>query len=474
MTPYEIVLQNYKLPKTLNGAPFVVHPLQVDAINTGALTPRLGVFMDTGTGKTLVETLLALYRAYVDGADSILVIMPPLLLGQWEAWLKLIRTVDDQPLDIVVYEGTPSQRKRIDLKADFVLVGIQIFKRDYQRFVDAFAGRRFHVAIDEASCVANIDSDNHEKVYNFSLGTSVHPMTGTPINNPMNGYGLLKFTNPGKYRSLKHFESMHVEERDFFNNPCKFQNLDLLRENVNQNSIRILFEDMYPDIEAPLFVRQPYHLDPEHLKLYRKLADDQVLALEEGGKIDATSANSLFHAMGQLIVNWGHFSGDPKKVSNALGMIEQRLEEASGKLVVFSNYRMSVALIQQHFAKRGAVAINGEISKANKRRAVERFVQDRKCGLMIINPRSGGFGLDGLQHVCHHMMFIEPVQQYAVFHQCVARLKRLGQRKRVVVSLPTALGTLQVRAFRALIENDTIVSKVIRTSSDLRAALRGE
>lgn len=473
MTPLDIVSKNYSLPKELYGNPFELHPLQVQSINTAAPLTNVGVFLDTGTGKTVVETVLALYRM-IQGAETTVVIMPPILVRQWAKWLSFVKKADGSPLTVTEYRGSPKERSKLRLDVDFVLVGIQIFKRDYARFVDHFHGRRYHVAVDEATMLSNVDSDNHQKVYEFAMGMTQDLLTGTPINDPMNAYGLLKFTNPGCYRSLKHFENVHVEERDFWGKPCKFSNLDILRDNLKQNAVRILFEEMYPDVETPLFIPMNYDLDPAHLELYNELAEGQLLALENGGKIDATSANSLFHALGQIIVNYGHFSGNPKHKSATLGMVQERLDEIGGKLVIFANYRMSVRLITAEFKHVNAVAINGDATRKAKEAAVTRFVEDPSCRLITINPKSGGLGLDGLQHVCNHMMFVEPVRSPRDFHQCVARLKRTGQRRRVVVALPTAEGTLQVRAFQSLVKNDTIAARVIRNAVELRAAIFGK
>ena len=56
---------------------------------------------------------------------------------------------------------------------------------------------------------------------------------------------------------------------------------------------------------------------------------------------------------------------------------------------------------------------------------------------------------------------------------CVARLKRIGQRKKVHVMLGIANGTVQARAFRNLLKNDELVNEVIRNASDLRNVIFG-
>lgn len=465
MTPFSTVLEHYKFPDRIKP-----HPLQIETIDELAVKPDSAKLLDMGTGKTFCATASGLFHKISFGNQNI-VIMPPILLTQWANWLAEITPA----LSVTVYRGTPKEREKLSLDSDFILVGIQIFKKDYDRFTDHFHGRPYSVFVDEATIVGNITSDNHQKVFEFSIGHYRSLLTGTPMNAVMDAYGLLKFYAPGTYRNLKAFTNLHVAEWDFYKKPCKFQNLDLLAENMKINSKRILFEDMFPATEEPLYIPMNYDLEPAHYKLYKKLADEELLKLPDGGKVDATSANKLLHALGQIIVNWGHFSGDPANTSTAVAMIEQKLSElGEGKLVVFARYRLTVAHLKEKLAAYGAVDINGEVSEKQKDKNLLAFMGDPKCRVIIIQFVSGGKGLDGLQHVCHHCFFAEPCEQPRDFHQCVARLKRLGQKFRVVVMMGIANRTTQVRGFKNLLTNDTLVNQVIRNAIELKNAIFGQ
>jgi SNF2 family DNA or RNA helicase len=422
-----------------------------------------------GTGKTFISTAISLFHKVTYG-HQVVVIMPPILIRQWGRWLASIKP----EISVTEYRGTPAQRDALDLDMDFVLVGVQIFKRDFARFQRYFSDKNYTVIIDEANLVGNIESDNHKKVYEFAAGHPQIVLTGTPMNSVMDAYGLLKFSAPGAYRSIRHFENTHVEERDFYKKPIKFGNLDLLAENMMVNSRRILLEDMYPDLDEPAYIPTYYDLAPAHYKLYRKLAEEELLKLPDGGKIDATSANKLIHALGQIIVNYPHFSGNPDDVSLTVEMITQKLSElGDGKLVVFANYKLTVAHLKDKLQKFGAVTINSEVTEAQKERNLQAFMTDPECRVVIAQFVSAGKGLDGLQHVCNHAFFAEPCQQPRDFHQAVARLKRLGQKKKVMVMMGIANNTTQVRGFKKLLDNDDLVNKVIRNATELREAIYG-
>lgn len=470
MTPFELVLQHYNFPKEIRGNPFDPHPLQIAVINSLAPLTTSGEWLDMGTGKTFVATACALYWKITQGIPCV-VILPPVLIRQWARWLAMISPA----LSICEYEGTPAERAEKDLSADFVIVGIQIFKKEWTKFNVAFRGRRRFVIVDEATMIGNINSDAYQKVYDFCVGMLCTMLTGTPSDPPMRTYAMLTLTAPGSYRSMKHFENEHVDEVDFHKKPIAWKNLDLLNEKLKKNSARVLFKDMYNKSQTPFIDRIEYRLSPDHYKLYRKLSEEQLLELPEGGKIDGSTANRLIHALGQIILNPAHFSGKPEMRSATLDLIDQRLEGlAGGKLLVFAHYKLTIAQLVKHYSKYGAVQVNSAVTNKQKDLAKQRFIEDDKCKIIFVQYLSGGLGLDGLQWVCNHLMMIEPIRQPYIFRQSVARLDRGGQRHRVMVDVAIAQRTLQVRGFKDLVDNDGVASQIIRNAYELRKEIYGE
>lgn len=468
--PFDVVLQHFRFPDKVGPNDFEPRPLQIQAINTLAKLSNAGHWLDTGTGKTFVATAVWLYLLITYRCAAV-VIMPPFLIRQWGRWLRSIQP----PLRIVEYKGTPAERRAKDLvSADIVLVGYQIFLRERERFARDFpSDRAFCVIADEATYIAQLNT-THSAVYDFAIGHPQMMLSGTPANKPGDAYGLIKFTAPGTYRNKRHFENLHVAERDFFDNPVKWDQIELLNQNLMRNSVRILYGDMFPKSEIPFYNPFEYELEPDHWRLYKKLAEEQILKLPDGGKIDATTVQRLRHALGQIILNHGHFAGEPKKVAAGVALIEEKLHDlGDGKLLVFTDYRLTMRTLLQHFGKI-AVGANGQSTQKQKEDAVERFIDDPACRVAFIQFQTGGKGLDGLQHVCHHAMFIEPCQQPRDFHQAVARLHRGGQKNRVMVHIPIAAKTLQIRGFNNLLKNDSLVNRVIRSPVELRREIYGE
>jgi SNF2 family DNA or RNA helicase len=462
MTPYETVLTRHTLP-------FPLYPFQVETVNELAPLPKTGHYLGTGTGKTVVSTVSALYKR-IQGAKQTIVIMPPILLRGWKKWLDKIPGVVT-----LVYKGTPAERKALKWSGDFILMSMQIFKIDYDRITQETEGKKLVIIVDEATSCKNIASGNHKAMREFSEPHDLMLLTGTPVSSPIDVYAYTKFTAPGIYRSLAQFENIHVAERDFFKKPTAWKNLELLSENLMVNSRLVLKEDVLLDLPKVTYDPVHYDLDKAHYALYRKLANEQLLPLEDGGKIDGTTANALYHMLQQIVVNYDYFADDPKCVSKSLEIIEEVLEELAGKkLMLFSNYRMTNRKLVQLLQPYGALGAFGDLSTKQQGLNIDAFIEKDKHRVICAQPSSVGYGVDGLQDVCHDVFFLEIPVIPRDFHQAVARLHREGQKHPVHVRVGVAEGTMQPRMLQSLLAKDGIVAKVQRTATDLRAAIFGE
>lgn len=469
MTPFERVLQNHTFP-------FQLRSYQVEGVNELADLPRSGCYDEVGLGKTALATAVALYQKIVNKSVTV-VILPPVLLRQWERWLGCVGGAGR----VVRYQGTPAKRKEMSFEnADWVLVSLVIFKNDIERFNREFEHAAVMVIVDEATCLKSVSSQNYRTIRDFSAGRGLLLLTATPLSTPIDAFAYCKLLAPKLYRSLGQFESLHVAERDFFGNVKAWSNLELLADNMKVNSIRRLAQDVLVHLGSPIYTPMFYDLAPEHLALYTQLAEDQILLLEDGGKIDATQENRLYHMLQQIICNPGFFAGDDQYKPAIFDLIDEVVAEldagnprSPNKLVIYANYRMTNKALLQYLAPLGAVALYSDISDAQKQRNLERFKTDPTCRVFVAQWDSGGVGVDGLQHVCSDALFVECPSVPRQFVQAVGRLFREGQRRPPTIRIAVAEGTLQNRKHRQLLAADQLVNRVQGGFKDLREAIYG-
>lgn len=468
--PYDLIRSRFAFPKEVEDRGY-----QIEAINKLAPLSRSGWYAEPCTGKTFMATAVALYKKATRGSTTI-VLMPPILVKQWYLWLQTIPGVTS-----VMYRGKPAQRKEIPLDRDFTLMSIQIFKRDFEYLSHMLEHKDVVLIVDEATSIKNVGSQNYKRTRDFSTGRDLMLLTGTPLSTPADAYAYVKLVAPTIYRNQRHFESLHVEERDFFDNVTRWGNLDFLAENMLVNSVRILKKQALPHLKEPIYVPLHYELHNDHYALYKKLAEEQLLLLEDGGKIDATTASKLYNCLQQIVCNPGHFSGDPNMGSAAHELLDAVLDEIGAsdqvngsKLMVVANYKMTHRGLLQYLQPYGAVACYGEVSQAAQQRNLDRFRDDPSCRVLCVQPISAGYGLEGLQRVCADALVLETPIVPRDFTQVVDRLFRDKQLRAPNIRIAIADNTIQPRLHNRLLNKDALVHQVQGGWKDLREAIYGK
>jgi hypothetical protein len=430
------------------------------------------MYWDMGAGKTFGSTLYAMIRREQTGAQMIQ-LAPPILLKQWQSWLNSCGISNK------VYYGTKAQRAKIDLDPDtnYFITTPQMLKNDFDRLYEVFSKRPVMVKNDEATCAKNFESGTFRAVLQMAAGGGVLPMTGSPLSTPRDAYAYIKLVSPGVYRSYSQFETIHVEKYDAYKRPIRWRKLDMLARNLALNASFISTPEVHPDMPRANISPVIYDLEAQHMKLYRTLVDQQMLVYESGFAIDATTANKLHVALQQVVLNAAYFAQDETMVPYGFQLLDEFLAELRGqKLLVFANYKMSVKAIMDYLLRQGvdAVAVNGDISKTQKDKNVERFKFNPACTVAVMNPLSGGVGVDGLQDCCNHALFLEIPSVSKDFFQAVKRIERPGQKFVCDIRVATALGTVQVTLRKNLVQNNGLIQQVVPSTADLRAQLLGQ
>lgn len=447
-------------------AGFTLAEKQVAAIEDLTTYRRNANFSEVGTGKTVMATAVSM----MNGAGTTLVIVPPIIINQWCRWLRQFTN------DVTDYRGPPAARKKLNIQARFVVMSHAIFRMDYELIENKLKGLDLEIIVDEAHALKNTASVLYRSVAKLSLGQQLQLLTGTPTSKPVDAYAYIKQKTPKAYRSLAHFEAMHVADRDFFGKVLQWQSLDTVAANLALQTVRFTKEDLFGLDLDPQFPDCSYELDPQHAKLYTRLLEEQLLMLGDGTKIDATTSTRLFHAAQQIVCNWSHFSGEDKR-SAVYDIIDQTLEEldvndhTKSKLIIWTYYKLTTRNVMAYLLAAGydAVAAYGEVD-SNK--SFARFMDDPNCRILVAQPQSAGVGLNA-QSVCSEMLFVETPTVPLLARQAIGRVVRMGQKRKPRIKVAVANNTIQVRLLDMLMANDDLVKRVENTRDSIRTWLTG-
>ena len=459
MLTLEQVIERYPIP-------FELEELQKIDIVRGATWRRVLLDLPVGYGKSVISTCISLMLQ----PETTVVLMPPILIAQWKVWLDSITGKGS----CVAYFGSPRQRADMPLRgARWICASYQIFNNDIERFRKELASADVLTVVDECQNVKGLGV-LFKNVRAFTSGRDLVLMSGTLMSKPGDAYAYIKLLTPEIYSSRTQFENIHVEERDFFKQPKKWGNLDLLQTNLNMRRVARTKEEVHAALPKARYIPTHYRLDKDHMALYRRLMDEQLLTLDDGGKIDATTATRLYHAAQQIIANYGHFAGDDSKRPATFDLIDQIIAEADilnvekSKLIIWTQYRMTSARLLQYLGDVAVAAYSG----ADSKRSVAAFLEDPAVRILVAHPKSAGMGLNPA-HLCSECLFIETPTTTIDFVQSAGRIDRKGQRFNPNIRIAIAEGTIQEQLHQNLLTNDALVARASGSPVDLRAAIYG-
>jgi len=337
---------------------------------------------EVGGGKTVVSTVVSLMRPEV---TTTIVTVPPILLRPWVRWLTLVSE------RVLSYEGDPRERAKLHklmAGSRWIVCSHDIFRRDFPTLVQQLNGRDIEIIVDEAQFLKNAASVLFKKVLALAATEYVQLLTGTPTSKPLDCYSYIKIKSPNLYRSLTHFESLHVGKRDFYQRPVEWINLEELAQNFGIQSIRRTKEELHGYNNPPLYPDCTYNLSRPHMQLYEKLVDEQLLMLDNGTKIDATSAQRLYHASQQIVVNFDHFSGDPNNRSASYDLLDSVIEQTEcnnkgkSKLIVWTHYKRTSRAVWQYLLGLGIKTV-AAYSEVKSQDSFDMFMEDEDTRILV-------------------------------------------------------------------------------------------
>jgi len=148
-----------------------------------------------------------------------------------------------------------------------------------------------------------------------------------------------------------------------------------------------------------------------------------------------------------------------KKVVACIEQIKGYVESA-GKIVIFAYHHRVIELLEKELESYGTVTLTGSTSQSARQGAIDSFRQEGSTKKVFIGQiQAAGEGIDGLQDVCHNILFIESSWVPSEISQAIARLWRLGQARSVLI--------------RFLIWADSIEEHMLRVALDKVETIRG-
>lgn len=412
-------------------APFDV---QVKTAEMLTHNPRAFVCNEIGTGKTSSVLWAYDFLRAKKMVKRMLVIAPLSTLER--TWAdEIFRWFPH--LDYAVIHG--SKQRRLDLLKENVDVYI-INHHGVEIIADALKDRADIdlIVADEFSIYRNKRTDlwaHLNTVANKQCPRRLWGLTGTPTPNaPTDAYGQLKLMGvPDAPRTYSAFRDRVMRQISQF----KWMARDDATEYVAslmKPAVRYT-RDQCMDLPPVIYETRHAQLSPAQQKAYKEMETRLRTEMEQGEILavnEAVKASKLLQ-IAQGVAYDSHGEAVVTAADSRLKAVEEAIEEAEAKTIVFVPFVSSAEYVAEHLRKKGHVVeiIHGGVSKGERDRIIGEFQSGDHVGILVAQPAAVSHGVT--LTAASVIIWYGPVTSNEVYTQANGRISRPGQTRTQVV-----------------------------------------
>jgi SNF2 family DNA or RNA helicase len=424
---------------------------------------------EVGLGKT-IEAGLVLSELMIRGlVRSILVLVPPSLIEQWQGEMRRKFSIE------LISHDDPAFRERGSSawsEFDRVIASIHTAKREPHR--SSILARRWDmIIVDEAHHLRN----RNTQTWKFASEIQkqfILLLTATPVQNNLEElFNLVTLLEPGLLSTSRQFQRRFIDKRD----KLTPRNVDELHGLLAEVMIRNRRSTVGLQFTRRWAKTEYLRLSPPEHSLYQDVTEFVRSHLgaaktkdKESGSLNRMALLSLQMAMGsssQAAAGTLRKIAEQPKLpaadrtrlldladravtqveSTKLSRLLERLEGAGDKMVIFTQFRATQEQIQRRLIEAGhnVAVFHGGLSRLEKEAAIERFRGPARL-LLCTEAGSEGRNLQFAHAVCNFDLPWNPMK----IEQRIGRLSRIGQTHDVHVLNLVAANTVEAAVLHLL------------------------
>lgn len=404
---------------------------QKDTASFLTLHQRAFCFNEQGTGKTASAIWASDYLLKAGIIRRVLIVCPlSIMQSAWQA--DLFKFAVHRRVDIA-YGARRKREEIINSGAEYVVInfdGVEIVK-------DSIENGDFDlIIIDEANAYKSSRTQRFKVMRNLIKPTTwLWMMTGTPAaQSPLDAYGLAKLCCPEKLPlTFGGFRDTVMYQLTRFKWVPKPKSNEIVH-NTLQPAIRYT-KDECLDLPEMLYTSRYVPMTEQQSKYYKQLKKDMLIAAA-GEEVSAVNAAASLTKL--LQISGGAVYTDAGNtiefdVSNRLKVIEEVIDEASHKILIFVPFTHTIHLVKDYLTKQGITSevINGDVSVNKRTDIFKRFQENPEPRVLLIQPQAAAHGVT--LTAANVVIWYAPVTSIETYLQANARVHRQGQKNPVTV-----------------------------------------
>jgi SNF2 family DNA or RNA helicase len=373
-----------------------------------------------GLGKT-IQVIALLAAESGEGRSHNLVVAPATLLENWRRELERFAP----SLKVLVHQGSSRTGFYDQLKMyDVVISSYETVVRDMSMF-DMVSWNL--VILDEAQAIKNPDAQRTNAIKKIPRRVPI-VVTGTPVENTLADlWSLFDFALPGLLGTLPTFMGSYENSEE---------SASRLEPLISPVMLRRKVADVAKDLPERLDIPQPIEMDDASINSYEQIRTET--AQNYGAAAGLVSLNRLRMFCAHPSIADIAVAADPRVSSQKYVRLLEILDEIfqnGEKALIFTSYNGITDLMVGDFPKRFIGVhvdfIDGRVPVPDRQSKVDIFADWNGPGVLILNPRAAGTGLNIV--AANHVIHFNPEWNPAVEDQATARAHRRGQDRVVTV-----------------------------------------
>ena len=395
------------------------------------INPRSFCFNEQGTGKTASAIWAADYLLENRLINRVLIVCPlSIMQSAWQA--DLFKVAVHRKVGIA-YGSRIKRKAIIESDAEFVIInydGVEIVAQDIAR-------NDFDlIIIDEANAYKTVTTKRWKTMKELIRpDTRLWLMTGTPAaQTPTDAFGLAKLCVPE--RVPRFFGAFRDQT---------MINISQFRWIPRPNANQVVFDALQPairytkkeclDLPEVTHVFRDAPLTAQQEKYY-KLLKKEMLMVADGEEISTVNAAVNLNKL--LQISGGAVYSDTGNVvefdvSNRLRVVEEVINEASNKVLVFVPFTHTIELLKVYLRGAGisSEVINGAVTVNKRTEIFKRFQEKDDIKVLIIQPQAAAHGVT--LTAADTIIWYAPVTSIETYLQANARIDRQGQKNAMTI-----------------------------------------
>jgi SWI/SNF-related matrix-associated actin-dependent regulator 1 of chromatin subfamily A len=329
--------------------------------------------------------------------------------------------------------------------------------------------------LDEAHYLKTTDAERTRAIFGGGLGRyrnkllankagSIVGLTGTPLpNRPRECYTLANALCPESIDWLSYDDfcfrfnpSMRMNKDDKIFNIEKQGRLPELQARLRSNfMVRRLKKEVLKDLPDKRY--ELNYIEPDG-------NIQEVLMRESLLNFNVSDLKDPFSSI------WGMISTIRKemgiaKVPRVVEHMKYLLDVVEvPKVVLFAHHVDVMNQLTTELERFGVVAVRGGMSSGAKNNSILTFQNDPSKRIFLGQMDAAGFGIDGLQNVCSHVVFAEPAWVPGTNEQAVDRCHRIGQHGNVLAQFLVVEGSFDEKVLATVFEKNETIFNVLDRS----------